>query len=51
MASRKCDIQMQSNMDEKKYKEEVELKKKIGKESTLQSVPKTSTTTLSNYLS
>ena len=49
---KKCDIQMQSSMDKEKDKEEVELKKKIGKESTFHSVPKisTSTTTLSNYL-
>ena len=49
---KKCDIQMQSSMDKENDKEEVELKKKMGKESTLHSVPKTSTstTTLSNYL-
>ena len=38
---KKCDIQMQSSMDKEKDKEEVELKKKMGKESTLHSVPKT----------
>ena len=42
---------MPSNMDKEKVKEEVELQKKMGKESTLHSVPKTRcATTLSNYL-